>query len=182
MVMKKGWVFITAALVVLLYVGQVSANTAASADFDGDGVVGIPDFLLFLEKFGSRQGDEKYDAKYDLDGNGEIGIPDFLVFVDLFGQKVPSSPRDVLVALYNATDGPNWTNNDNWLSDNDISTWYGVEVSDGSVSVLNLGNNNLTGEIPAELGYLTNLTNLDLRQNQLSGEIPVELGYLNSLN
>ena len=89
MVVKKGWVFMIAALVVLLYMGQVSANTVASADFDGDGVVGIPDFLEFVEKFGSRQGDEKYEAKYDLDGNGEIGIPDFLVFVDNFGKAVP---------------------------------------------------------------------------------------------
>ena len=89
MIIKKGWVFMAAALAVLLYVGQVSANTATSSDFDGDGVVGIPDFLEFVEKFGSRQGDEKYDAKYDLDGNGEIGIPDFLIFVDNFGKAVP---------------------------------------------------------------------------------------------
>ena len=34
--------------------------------------------------------------------------------------------RDVLVALYLATDGDNWANNDNWLSDAPISTWYGV--------------------------------------------------------
>ena len=36
-----------------------------------------------------------------------------------------------------------------------------------------LGGNQLTGEIPPELGNLTQLQNLDLRQNQLTGEIPV---------
>ena len=94
-VVKKGWVF--TALAVLLCVGQVSANTAASADFDGDGVVGVPDFLLFIDTFGSRQGEEKYEAKYDLDGNGEIGVPDFLIFIDFFGKKVPPSQLSVSV-------------------------------------------------------------------------------------
>ena len=136
--------------------------------------------MLFIDTFGSRQGDEKYEARYDLDGNGEVGVSDFLIFLDFFGQKVPSQ-REVLVALYNATDGPNWTNNTNWLTDNDISTWYGVGVSDGSVTALNLGENNLTGELPAELGNLTNLTGLHLTQNALTGSIPSELGNLTNL-
>ena len=56
-------------------------------------MVGISDFLLFVDVFGASQGDGKYQAKYDLDGNGEIGIPDFLIFVDNFGKEV-SSPGD----------------------------------------------------------------------------------------
>ena len=41
---------------------------------------------------------------------------------------------------------------------------------------------NLSGEIPAELGGLTNLQNaVSQRQNGLSGEIPAELGDLTSL-
>ena len=38
--------------------------------------------------------------------------------------------RAVLVALYNATDGANWTNNTNWLTNEAISEWRGV-VTDG---------------------------------------------------
>ena len=68
-----------------------SPDVAPSPDFDGDGVVGIPDFLLFVDRFGALRGDGKYDAKYDLDGNGVIGIPDFLIFVDNFGKEVPPS-------------------------------------------------------------------------------------------
>ena len=60
------------------------------------------------------------------------------------------------MALYNAMDGPNWTNNTNWLSNNDISTWHGVTVSNGKVTDLDLSANNLTGMIPTELGNLTN--------------------------
>ena len=51
----------------------------------------------------------------------------------------PPGQREALMALYNATDGPNWTDNTNWLTDNDISSWYGIGVSDGSVTRLNLG-------------------------------------------
>ena len=36
------------------------------------------------------------------------------------------SDRDALIAFYNATDGPNWTDNTNWCSDEPLDTWYGV--------------------------------------------------------
>ena len=42
-------------------------------------------------------------------------------------------------------------------------------------------NNQLTGEIPPELGGLSNLTLLYLHANQLTGEIPPELGGLSNL-
>ena len=57
------------------------------ADFDGDGTVGINDFLLFASHFGSAVGHANYDARYDLDGDGQIGIGDFLIFVQDFGQS-----------------------------------------------------------------------------------------------
>ena len=41
--------------------------------------------------------------------------------------------------------------------------------------------NQLTGEIPPELGRLSNLMQLDLAANQLTGEIPPELGNLTNL-
>ena len=69
-----------------------NANTAnPSPDFDGDGTVGIPDFLQFVNHFGTSRGGAGYDAKYDLDENGVIGIPDFLIFVNNFGSQVPPS-------------------------------------------------------------------------------------------
>lgn len=42
--------------------------------------------------------------------------------------------------------------------------------------------NQLTGEIPAVLGYLTNLTELSLYANSLTGEVPVEFGNLTQLS
>ena len=94
----------------------------------------------------------------------------------------PETDREALVALYNATDGPNWANNENWLSDAPIGEWYGVRTDDnGRVTWLFLYENRLSGEIPPELGNLANLETLGLSNNRLSGEIPPELGNLANL-
>ena len=70
----------TQTLSVSIIVKVSSANP--KADFDGDGVVGITDFLLFVEAFGST------DSKFDIDGDGVVGVTDFLLFVESFGKKV----------------------------------------------------------------------------------------------
>ena len=93
-----------------------------------------------------------------------------------------ATDRAALAALYNATDGANWLNNGNWLSNAPMGEWHGVTTdSDGRVTRLNIERNQLTGEIPAELGNLTNLAVLALFDNQLTGEIPSELGSLANL-
>ena len=91
--------------------------------------------------------------------------------------------RTALVALYEATDGDNWTNSDNWRSTTaPLKEWYGVTIDDsGRVSGVDLPANNLTGSIPSELGALSGLTKLALHQNHLTGSIPSELGRLASL-
>ena len=90
--------------------------------------------------------------------------------------------REALVALYNAADGPNWSNNTNWLSDEPSGKWHGVGTDrSGRVLSLYLDDHQLSGEIPAELGNLANLETLGLSRNQLSGEIPAELGNLANL-
>ena len=157
-------------------------NANPSPDFDGDGTVGISDFLLFVDVFGSRQGDEGYKARFDLDGNGTIGISDFLIFANNFGKEAPSDDRAVLVALYEATDGPNWTNKENWLSDRPLGEWYGVTTDDnGRVTQLGLSDNNLRGPIPVQLARLTKLTRLILHSNQFTGTIPTEFAQLSNL-
>ena len=98
------------------------------------------------------------------------------------GLPSPETDREALVALFNATGGPNWTRNDNWLSDVPISEWEQVTTDDnGRVTELELGGNQLSGEIPPELGNLENLTVLTLFGNHLTGEIPPELGNLTNL-
>ena len=91
------------------------------------------------------------------------------------------SDRDVLIEFYKDTDGPDWADNTNWLSDASIGEWYGVTADEnGRVIELVLDGalfqrHGLSGKIPPELGSLTNLERLHLNWNELSGKIPSEL-------
>ena len=70
-------------------------------------------------------------------------------------QTSPETDREALVALYNATGGPNWDSSGNWLRDVPIGEWFGVTTDDnGHVTELNLRDNPLSGETPPELGNL----------------------------
>ena len=101
--------------------------------------------------------------------------------------------RVALVALYEATDGPNWIDNENWLSDAPLREWHGVDTdASGRVVRLRLRGrwdsetrvwipHGLSGSIPPELGNLGSLRELDLRNNNLTGPIPPELGDLGNL-
>ena len=106
---------------------------------------------------------------------------------------VANPDRAALVALYNATDGPNWVNNENWLTDAPLADWYGVRTEgSGRVVSLNLAGewsheerdwirHGLTGPIPSELGNLARLAWLHLGGNRLTGSLPPELGDLANL-
>ena len=122
-----------------------------------------------------------------LSGNSLTGcIPEQLRLVDHndFGELVNAiCDFDALVALYDAAGGADWTNSENWMTDSPLGEWYGVTTDEmGRVSVLDLRSNELSGEIPAELGGLDKLESLELQINELSGEIPAELGNLTSLS
>ena len=73
---------------------SVALQVAAppSPDFDGSGLVGFPDFVLFAGAFGYREGGEQYDARYDLNSDGGIGFDDFEVFAGSFGKAVNRAP------------------------------------------------------------------------------------------
>ena len=94
-----------------------------------------------------------------------------------------SSPDyDALVALYNSTNGNNWTTNTNWLDNNQpLDNWHGITIENNRVTYISLGNNNLTGTLPSEIGDFSELTVLSLWSNQLEGEIPSEIGNLSNL-
>ena len=83
------------------------------------------------------------------------------------------SEREALVAFYEATNGADWSENSNWLSNAPLAEWSGVSIGEstdnrGRVIGLYLGDNQLSGEIPPELGGLSNLVGLGLSNNQLS--------------
>lgn len=84
--------------------------------------------------------------------------------------------------LYRATNGPDWTQNTNWLTNAPLEEWHGVTVGlFGQLTILNLNNNNLGGSIPMDVGQLYSLGELKLGSNRISGEIPVTIGKLEFL-
>jgi len=100
-------------------------------------------------------------------------------------EGIPEIERNALIALYNSTNGDNWTNNDGW-KDPPLHTdgfampgteenWYGITVENHTVIKIRLYINNLVGTIPLEIGNLTNLQDLHLSDNSLSGSIPTQL-------
>lgn len=80
-----------------------------------------------------------------------------------------------------------WKRKDNWSSSyeaptaEELDSWYGVTVSDGRVTRLELDGISLEGPIPTTLTRLTALQVLSLPRNQLTGPIPPELGTMSSL-
>ena len=87
-------IFILLSLLLLLFPRSLFSQNSSSPspDFNGNGIVDIPDFLLFVDAFGLKEGQEGYEGKYDLDENNEIGIGDFLIFVDNFGKVIKRLP------------------------------------------------------------------------------------------
>ncbi|MFK7849108.1 MAG: leucine-rich repeat domain-containing protein [Rhodothermales bacterium] len=92
------------------------------------------------------------------------------------------SDRGALIALYNATNGPNWSRKNNWLSNAPVNTWYGVNASDdGQIIEIDLENNNLNGELPVAIGGFPFLRRISLRDNNLTGQIPEEIALSSNL-
>ena len=110
---------------------------------------------------------------------------------DAFAQGSASSDRAVLEALYDATGGPDWIDNTNWKTASPLGEWFGVTIDTaGRVTRLEVPGNGLAGPIPAALGELALLRNLDfgsrwdsasVESNALTGPVPSWLGRLTSL-
>ena len=131
-----------------------------------------------------------YVARVDLSGNPDLCLaPDFPL-ASPFGREASKDvpvcsnvDREILEALYAATDGPNWQVDTNWMTDEPLSEWHGVVIDfDGRVIDISLSKNGLEGTIPTQLGDLTELEILRLDGNDVVGHIPSELGKLAKLN
>ncbi|MDR0559756.1 MAG: hypothetical protein LBG92_06270 [Prevotellaceae bacterium] len=86
-----------------------------------------------------------------------------------------------LVKFYNATDGDNWNIKTGWKTAN-FDSWYGVTVKNGRVRSIKFENNNLSGNLIAELEKLTMLDTLSLvSEPGVTGNFPVEITRLPNL-
>ena len=130
-------------------------------DFDENGVVDFPDFLLFVGKFGSKQGDERYEDRFDLDGNSVIDFSDFLNFVNDFGKislgggdendvNIPDANLRAVIA------DSLGKRRDEAITREEMATLTRLEAQDANIS-------DLTG-----LQFATNLTDLWLNGNAIT--------------
>ena len=158
------------ALVVLVYTldradfAAPNQGHIALGDVNEDGYVDSADVLLIMAYVANPSGTMLPD---EIAQQTTVTVPD---------------DRDVLVEIYEALGGDDWTDNTNWLSTEPLDQWYGVSADHvGRVIELTLERNNLTGPIPEALGQLNNLEHLNLRNNNLTGPIPEVLGQLDNL-
>ncbi|MFC2151738.1 choice-of-anchor Q domain-containing protein [Bacteroidota bacterium] len=138
--------------------------------------------VLFLTTNLFAQNIRKPREKYLLEENKRADITEYLEKETKSNYKGKANVQDslALLALYNTTNGPNWSSN-NWLTC-PVSEWTGITLdNDGRVKSINLYQKELNGIIPPEIGNLTKLESLDLYWNKLSGSIPKEIGNLVNL-
>jgi hypothetical protein len=113
-------------------------------------------------------------------------IPDLVIRRETIKLNGPVSQqeKDALAAFYNALDGDNWGDgvNTNWLSDVPVREWANVVVTGNKVTALNFFGGNLVGELPEELGNLSNLVYLEFSiVPNLTGSLPESFTGLSNL-
>ena len=85
---------------------------------------------------------------------------------------IPQSEMNALIAFYHATDGDNWTDNTGWLTDPMVGNWFGVTVSGGHVTEIDLHANNLVGSIADfAIDDLSALVDFRIYSTSVSGDI-----------
>lgn len=97
----------------------------------------------------------------------------FLLFAlpnSIFADTISDKEKDALLKIYYAMNGREWKIK--WDLALTVSTWYGVEISNGKVVGLNLADNNLKGQLPFSIGNLQYLETLALFDNQIEGVLP----------
>ncbi|MFY0605218.1 MAG: cadherin domain-containing protein [Cyclobacteriaceae bacterium] len=98
-------------------------------------------------------------------------IPDLTISTTEVTIRVSSLERDstVLVAIYDALNGDQWSRKANWKTGALSTNWEGVTISNNRLVGLDLADNNLSGAIPEEINDALELASVDLSGNDISG-------------
>lgn len=84
--------------------------------------------------------------------------------------------RVALMSIFDATNGPLWSDKTNWGSDLNVEEWNGVYVDEeGYVVRLKLNNRGLEGTLPDVFDKLNRVTRFDVSGNRLTGKVPLSL-------
>jgi len=128
-------------------------------------------------------------AEYFSDYNDDISscspINQALVWIssgnDVQLTRTQRAQKFALAVVYASMGGTQWSNNSNWLANEDVCTWFGVSCAQEYVTELVLGDNNLIGMLPSELSLLESLQFLMVARNKISGPMPVSLFSIQTL-
>ena len=104
-------------------------------------------------------------------GSAEVMVTEAASLLSRVARLWVLEPRAELEQFYEALGGLGWTNSENWGTDAPLDTWHGVTTdSEGRITELDLSDNGLKGDIPAEIALLEHLEVLDLSGNGVPGE------------
>lgn len=95
--------------------------------------------------------------------------------------SIPFDECKALTDLYSTTQWMDRNIQTNWLVSSDPCRRHWVTCTDWNVTHLNLSNNALKWNIPASIGFLTQLEGAYLGKNTLTGPIPTSIENLTNL-
>jgi len=103
-------------------------------------------------------------------------------FINRIASSHHSSEWNILMDLFQDSNGKQWNIRTNWGSDRPLSDWHGITLNTkGYVRKIVIHNNNIDGCIPDSIRGLQHLQVLDLRFNCVNGCIPESICELTSL-
>lgn len=182
---------VCACMVIAAIVVGVSVGTKGSSPDVSTGDVYTDDHRYWSlgETIESSVGPEIFE-----DGTTENRALRWLAEEDPLQFPVTSTMEDileryVLANFYFATNGPQWTNQYDFLSKKDVCEWnngssdspYGVFCQEGKVYQLDFNQNGLSGTIPEDIGLLSNTREFRVEDNAISGIIPKSFGLMREL-
>lgn len=118
--------------------------------------------------------ENKIEFKVDI--NNEFDRKGHIFFIGKDNKKdtlylCQDGVKTILMDLYNATGGDKWKDNTNWGSDKPVNEWYGIYTNVlGQIHWILLIGNTLVGEIPASIGKLKTLQNLEV-SGSITGDV-----------
>ncbi len=96
--------------------------------------------------------------------------------LNIGGASDAESQKRFLTEFYQSTQGSQWSNNTNWLSDKPLEEWYGLNQGASGldyVHSMELSYNNLRGSLPESFAEIMTTANyINISQNALTGTIP----------
>ena len=151
------------------YIDAFPNDSMESADADNDGIGNNAD--TDDDNDGVADSDDvfPFDPQEWSDSNGD-GIG------DNYEQE-----RALLTTIYSSLGGEGWLSNYGWKNTSDHCEWYGVICTGRLVRGLSLGSNNLSGEIPQDIGSFLAIEWIQLQKNRITGSIPDSLSKLGSI-